>query len=208
MANVKKLDFLHALYIAAIVISELMGSKTFPLWKLNASVAVFLLPVIFSINDIVFEVFGRERTISFVRSGLYVLCFLFAFTILAVVLPPSTRFEPSNSAYTLVFGKSLRIIFASLLAFGISDRLDVFVFSRIKEKMKNRSFWLRNVLSNTCSLFVDTVVFMVVAFYQQGNVAFLISLIIPYFLLKSTLSFLMTPVVIPGVKWLRGSDER
>lgn len=61
MAYVKKLDFLHALYIAAIVSSELMGSKTFPVWKFNATVAVFLLPVIFSINDILFKVFGRKR---------------------------------------------------------------------------------------------------------------------------------------------------
>lgn len=203
MSTVQKIDFLHALYIGSIVTAELMGSKTFPLWMFNASVAILLLPIIFSINDMVFEVYGRERTLSFVRSGLYILGFLVLFNALAVLLPPSSRFASSNDAYTLIFGKSLRITIASLMAFGISERLDVLVFSKIKQRMHGRSFWVRNNVSNICSLFIDTVIFMTIAFYQPGNVAFLISLIIPYFLLKSSLSFLMTPLVIQGAVWLK-----
>lgn len=73
--NIYKLDLLIALYIGCIAIAELMGAKTIPLvqfgWlNLNASVAVFVVPVLFSINDIVAEVYGPERTRSIIRSGL------------------------------------------------------------------------------------------------------------------------------------------
>lgn len=203
MNKFQKLDLMHALYIASIVASELMGSKTFSIFFLNASVAIFTLPITFSVNDVVFEVYGRERALSFVRSGLYILFLLFLFNILAVFLPASSRFESSNDAYNLIFGKSLRLIVASLTAFFVSERLDVLIFSKIKEKMNNKSLWLRNNISNLFGQLVDTSIFIILAFYRPGNIGFLISLIIPYWLLKTTSSLLMTPVVYKGVSWLR-----
>ena len=89
MKKYQKMDLLHALYITAIVASELMGAKTFPLGFMSASVAIFVLPITFSINDIIFEVHGRERAMSFMHSVLQILFFLFAFTCLAVMLPPT-----------------------------------------------------------------------------------------------------------------------
>lgn len=206
MKEYQKLDLLHALYVAAIVVAELMGSKTFPLWFMNASVAIFVLPITFSINDIIFEVYGRKRALSFVRSGLYILFFLVIFNLIAVMLPPSERFMASNEAYTLIFQKSLRITLASLIAFFVSERLDVFVFSKIKARLKSRQLWLRNNLSNIFGMLIDTVIFMTLAFYQPGNLGFLISLIVPYWLLKSFSSALMTPLVYRGVAWLKNKE--
>ena len=70
-----KMDFLVALYIFCIAVAELMGGKTFPLvnifgFQLNASVAIFVFPLIFTINDIITEVYGRERARSLIRSSL------------------------------------------------------------------------------------------------------------------------------------------
>ena len=72
---IEKIDFLIALYIFCTIVSELMGSKTFPIFsigsiKLNASTAIFVLPIIYSINDVVTEVFGPERTRSIIRSSI------------------------------------------------------------------------------------------------------------------------------------------
>jgi hypothetical protein len=58
MLGIKKLDLLIAIYIFCICASELMGGKTFYLadlgfMKLNASVAIFVLPIIAAaINEI------------------------------------------------------------------------------------------------------------------------------------------------------------
>ncbi|OGH11798.1 MAG: hypothetical protein A2857_04895 [Candidatus Levybacteria bacterium RIFCSPHIGHO2_01_FULL_36_15] len=74
MFKIQKLDFLISFYIGCIAVSELMGAKTFPLvalgnFKLSASVAIFAIPLIYSINDIITEVHGKERAQSVVRSG-------------------------------------------------------------------------------------------------------------------------------------------
>src|SRR5688572_15922214 len=130
MKNIQKMDLLFAVYIFCIVATELMGIKTFPLiqfsWlHLNASVAILLFPIVFTINDIVTEVHGKERARSFMRSGLVVVCLSFVFAAIATALPPSARSSGSEFAYDKVFHSTLRISAASLIAFAIAQVTDI-----------------------------------------------------------------------------------
>lgn len=213
MYKIEKMDLLTALYIFCVLVSELMGSKTFPIvhigsYPLNGSVAIFLIPIVYSINDVVTEVFGPQRARSIVRSGLLMVVLLILFSLLATSLPPSMRFAATEKAYETIFGLSIRIAAASLVAFALADFLDVAIFARLREKMGKKGLWLRNNLSNFISEFFDTAIFMVLAFYALdksvgSNVAFLISLILPYWLLKCFMSVVETPFVYLGVKWLK-----
>jgi len=210
------MDFLVGFYVFGIIVSELMGVKTFPLvtigdFTLNASIAIFLLPLLFTINDVVIEVYGVSRARSIVRTGLLTIILLFCFIMLSLKLPPSSRFIESNAAFAEIFGKSARIALASLTAFALSDFLDIYLFAKIREKMGKNKLWLRNNASNIISQFIDTTVFMVLAFWAiekgfESNVTFLTSLILPYWLLKSFMSVIETPLVYIGVKWLK--DEK
>lgn len=211
--SIDKMDFLVSFYIFCLVTAEMMGGKTFPLLdtpfiKLNASVAIFLMPLLFSINDVITEVYGPHRTRSVIRSGLIVIMCLFLFSLFATSLPPSLRFEKTENAYDMIFKQGARISFASLVAFAFADLMDVLIFVRIRNALGSQALWLRNNLSNIISQFLDTTLFMVLAFYDVGrsfavNSGFLLSLIIPYWLLKCTMSVLETPLVYLGVSWLK-----
>lgn len=213
MFKIEKMDFLIVLYTFCIVAAELMGGKTFHLFNigtypLNASVSIFLLPLLFTINDIVVEVYGVERARSIVRSGLLIIALLLGFSLLAIHLPPSTRFMMTEKAYDTIFGTSARIAFASLTAFTLAEFTDIFVFQKIRNRLGKKALWLRNNASNFVSQLMDTTVFMFLAFYAfdkpfAGNIGFLVSLILPYWLLKCSMSVLETPFVYIGVKWLK-----
>src|SRR3990172_8247660 len=104
MNKIAKFDLLVSVYIFCIAAAELMGAKTFPLFKifdyqLNASVAILVLPLIFTINDMISEVYGKKRAKSVVRSGLLVVFGILLFSLLASSLPPSVRFKASEAAY-------------------------------------------------------------------------------------------------------------
>ncbi len=216
MFKIQKLDLLISIYIFCIATSELMGGKTFALvnifgYQLNASVAIFVIPVIFSINDVITEVMGAERARSLVRSGLFVIFLIILFSFLATNLPPSTRFIKSENAYDLIFQTTIRIAIASLTSFALSDFLDVFIFAKMRQKLGKSKLWLRNNASNFISQFVDTTTFITLAFYALdkpflNNVNFLWSIILPYWLLKCFMSVIETPFVYLGVKWLK--DEK
>jgi queuosine precursor transporter len=217
MFAIEKFDLLVAIYVFCICIAELMGAKTFPLanifgYQLNASVAILVLPLIFTINDIISEVHGKERAKSVVRSGLLMIIGIFVFSLIATLLPPSARFKTSEAAYDAIFGMSARIAAASLTAFAFSDFLDVYIFARIRQAFGKKRLWLRNNLSNFIAQFIDTFIFMVLAFYSfdrplENNVSFLTSLIIPYWLLKCSISIIETPLVYLGVNWLKNNKN-
>ncbi len=213
MFKIQKFDLLLAIYIFCILASELMGGKTFPLlnifgYQLNASVAILILPFIFTANDMVTEVFGKERAKSLVRSGLVVVVLNIIFAALATALEPSARFAGTEAAYDKIFSTAIRISGASLIAFALAEFLDVYIFAKLREKLGQAKLWFRNNLSNFVSQLTDTVIFMTLAFWAfdkgaSDNVLFLVSLILPYWLLKCAMSVIETPLVYLGVKWLR-----
>lgn len=214
--QIEKMDFLIAVYIFCVAVSELMGAKTFPVFdwgwvRLNASVAVFVIPLIFTINDVIVEVYGKERARSIVRSSLVVIFLILIYSLIVTNLPPSKRFLSQEKAYDSVFGLSARISAASLIAFALSDFLDIYVFVWVREKFGKGKLWLRNNVSNFVSQFIDSATFLILAFYGLdqsfgGNMSFIISLLIPYWLLRCALSVLETPLVYIGVKWLKGKE--
>ncbi len=216
MKTLHKLDLLIALYIFCIAVSELMGAKTFPLfsigdWTLNQSVAIFTIPLVFTINDVITEVYGKARTKSIIRSGLFVVVLIMLFSLLSTWLPASSRFAPTEDAYDTIFGLSARFSFASILAFTVAEFTDVYIFAKIRQKLGDKALWLRNNISNFIAQLLDTIIFMFVAFwaFDKGtgdNVSFIMSLLVPYWLIKCAMSVIETPFVYLGVKWLK-SDQ-
>lgn len=213
MFKIEKLDLLISIYIFCIVVSEVMGGKTFPIttignFTLNASVAIFVFPLIYVINDVIIEVYGVNKAKSVMRSGLIIIFLIMIYSVIVTALPPSARFSPTEKAYDTIFSLSVRFSLASLAAFAISDLVDILIFAKLREKMKKKALWLRTNLSNFISQLLDTVIFMVLAFYTfdqsfVSNWSFLISLIIPYWLTKCAMSVLETPLVYLGVRWLK-----
>jgi uncharacterized integral membrane protein (TIGR00697 family) len=213
MFKIRKFDLLVALYVFGVMIAEIFGTKTFSLiqadWlHLNASVAIFVMPLLFTITDVIVEVKGKERARSVVLSGMTMVALLMLFSLLATSLPPSARFAGSEAGYDAVFGASARIAAASIAAFAVSELLDVAIFSKMRERMGKRALWLRNNVSNFVAQFVDSAVFLTLAFWALGdtvgnNAGFIVGLLIPYWLLRCALSVLETPLVYLGVRWLR-----
>ncbi len=213
--NIKKMDLVVALYIFGVITAELMGAKTFKLtdfsWAhLNASVAIFVLPLLFSLVDTVVEVYGKARARSMVYSGLIVVALLILLAALSTAVPPSNRYTPNEPAYDTIFHSSIRIAAASLTAFAVSELMDVSLFAKLRQLMDGRALWLRNNLTNFVSQFFDSAVFLSLAFWATAyslpsNLSFIWSLLLPYWLIRCALSIVETPLVYLGVWWLRGS---
>ncbi|MGH7245633.1 MAG: queuosine precursor transporter, partial [Candidatus Levyibacteriota bacterium] len=148
------------------------------------------------------------RAQSIVRSSLFMIFFLLVFSLLATYLPPSARFAATNKAYNTIFAISARFSAASLIAFAISEFSDIFIFAKMREKLGKKNLWLRTNVSNFVSEFLDTAIFMTLAFYALNeplgaNLSFIAGIAIPYWLLRCVMSIIETPLVYLGVRWLK-----
>ncbi len=200
-----KLLTLVSVFVGMLVGMNLLGGKIITIFGVAGSVAVFIVPLTFAITDISTELYGKAFTRKLTLAGMITLVILMIYSAIFVLLEPNVRFG-ANEAYGTIFGSSLRIIIASIVAFGLAQLQDVFIFERIRKITKRKYLWIRTNVSTFASELVDTTVFMFIAFYMvtpKFDALFVIKMIIPYFQLKIAFAVLITPVVYAGVKFFR-----
>jgi hypothetical protein len=207
MKNIR-LSILLGLFSAFLVGMNLLGGKITTIFGISVSVGIFLVPLTFLITDIVEEVYGKKVSRHFILVGVITIIAMLAFTAFFVWLEPNERYA-MNEEYTAIFGSSMRIMIASVLAFALGQLHDVWAFSFWKKKTEGKFLWLRNNLSTFASQAVDTFVFMMIAFYMvtpKFDFAFVMSLAIPYYIFKIVFAALDTPFIYLGVNWLKKGD--
>ena len=209
-----RLDLILAIYIFCVVAVNLMGAKVMPIGRLlgldfNISVAIFLMPLLFSAVDAVCEVYGKTRAKNMVYIGIVTIFLSVLFSMLATTLPAAERFT-ANEAYNEVFRISIRFGVASIVAFALSSLLDVYIFNKMKVKHGvGRLVWLRNNVSNFLGQFTDSTIFVFLAFYSFNrgfgdNFVWLMGIILPLTLAKCLMGIVATPMVYVGIRFLRG----
>ncbi|MEK7170349.1 MAG: queuosine precursor transporter [Patescibacteria group bacterium] len=204
-----KLLTLVSVFVGMLAGMNLLGGKIITIFGVAGSVAVFIVPLTFAITDISTELYGKAFTRKLTLAGMITLVVLMVYSAIFVMLEPNVRFS-SNEAYKTIFGSSLRIIIASIVAFGLAQLQDVLIFERIRKITKGKWLWLRTNLSTFASEIVDTTVFMFIAFYMVApkfDALFVFKMIIPYLLLKIVFAVLITPLVYGGVRLLKQKGE-
>lgn len=193
-------------YITALIASNTLGIKIMPfLFDSHLSVGVFMFPIVFLMTDVVGEIYGKKIAKFFVLAGVIATALWILFTFLSLAMPWSPDGWAIGS-YETVFGMSLRIAIASIVAFAIAEYQDVISFFFFKRTIGENGFWLRSTLSNLWSQFLDTVIFMLIAFVGIYETPVLISLIVTWWLYKVAMGFLYTPLAYLGIKLLKDKD--
>jgi hypothetical protein len=126
--------------------------------------------VVFLTTDLINEYFGRDgvRRLTFMTIGLIAYAFVVLFLSIQV---PAASFSPVTDAqFQAVFGQSLWIIAGSIIAFALSQLVDVGVFWLIRHKTGGKFLWLRATGSTVVSQLIDSVVIIGVAFWLPGKV--------------------------------------
>ena len=181
---------LAGFFIANALIAEIIGVKIFSLEKslgispanimlfgnsfsFNLTAGVLLWPVVFIMTDIINEYYGPKgvRFLSFL--AIILIAYSFLMFTGAIGLHPAdfwannyfTDVPDSNKAFSGIFGQTQAIIVASLVAFLISQLLDVFIFHKIKKATGEKNIWLRATGSTLVSQLIDSFVVLFIAFY-------------------------------------------
>jgi uncharacterized integral membrane protein (TIGR00697 family) len=211
-----------AFFVANALIAECIGGKIFSLEKVlgitpanftifgqsglsfNLTCGVLLWPLEFVITDIVNEYYGPKavRRISFTAVAL--IAYAFVMFYLAMKIPPADFWVGSKAAsginnmqdaFSSVFGQGMWIILGSLVAFLVSQIVDVTVFHKIKKITGEKWIWLRATGSTVISQLVDSFVVLFIAF-KIGN-GWSWQLVLAICLVNYTYKFIMAVVLTP-----------
>src|SRR5690606_15538521 len=176
----------------------------------NLTAGVVIWPVVFITTDLINEYFGKPgvRLVSWLTVALIAYAFLVLAA--AIELPPAEWWLDANSvdsdgkpfninfAFGKIFGQGQRIIFASIVAFLISQFTDVYVFQRLKRITGAKYLWLRATGSTLVSQFIDSFVVLYIAFYDDFSFAQLNAIGITNYIYKFAIAILLTPLIYIG----------
>jgi len=202
--DVKKILLALAVYLVSLFAANTLGLKIMPfLWGLHVSVAVFSFPFVFITTDVIGEIYGRGMAKLFVIAGFISTAMFIGFSLLSVALPWDPAGAWVQESYGQIFGITIRIAIASLVAFAVAEYQDVLSFFFFKKLFGESNFWLRSNLSNVWSQLLDSALFMVIAFYGVYETSTLIGIIISWWLFKVAMGFVYTPLSYIGLWLLR-----
>ena len=202
--DTKKILLALTLYLASLFAANTLGLKIAPfLLGLHVSVAVFSIPFVFLTTDVIGEVYGKKMARFFVRCGFFATALFLIYSTISMLLPWDPAGLWAKAGYEQIFGVSMRIAIASLVAFAVSEFQDVSTFFFVKQKIGEKMFWLRSLISNIWSQLLDSVLFMVIAFAGVYPTPVLIRIIITWWLFKVAMGLLYTPLSYLGLKLLR-----
>ncbi len=189
----------------------ILGGREIPMTffnTLSVSAGTIVFPILFLTTDIIAEVYGKKKVREFIAIGAVCMLLMILTITIAIYLPASAR-SINDETFNSVFKVSLRMTIASIIAFVIAQLHDVWAFEFWKRKTSGRFLWFRNNASTIVSQLLDSTIFMFIAFYRttpMWDAVFVVSLIIPLWMIKILLALLDTPFVYIGVWWLNKKE--
>ena len=96
-------------------------------------------------------------------------------------------------AFETIMGGTPRIWIAGIIAYGVSQFLNVTIFSALRGKGEGRMIWLRAGIAAILSQIVDTLLFITISFYGEFPIT---DLLLGQMLAKVVLSIVLVPPLV------------
>lgn len=204
-----------AIFITTLLISNIIAVKIVDLFGLILPAGVILFPITYIFGDVLTEVYGYARARQVIWTGF--LCNLLAVAAiwLAGLLPAASFWRAGNfltpdgaqRAYDSILGFTPRLLLASFTAYLVGEFLNSFVLAKIKIKTRGRFLWVRTIGSTIVGQGADSLIFILVAFWNIFQFSDLQMAILSQWFFKVMYETLATPFTYLIVNSLKRSEE-
>ncbi len=192
----------------SVIVANIQVIQTVKLFGLAATLGNVVYATSFLVTDILSENYGKKEAKKAVWIGFYSLIsmtLLMNLTLYFIPLAGDDFAVITHEATSTIFKLMPRIALASLTAYLLSQRHDVWAFHIWKRRFpKENQLWIRNNLSTMVSQLIDSLVFVLVAFYGVFETAVLFEIFITTYVLKWVVAAADTPFVY----WARNIHKK
>ncbi len=214
----RSLFALSIFYGGMVCIAGVLGNKQVTLGPLSAvgpmlglgplaiEAGIFAFLMLVVVSSAIAELHGPVIANRLVRFGFVPLIASIVLSLIVLAIPAAPDMDPARAqAFELMMGATPRIWVGGIISYGISQTLNVYVFSALKgrEGGSGGLLWLRAGLASILSQIVDTLLFVSIAFLGVFPIR---ELLIGQMVVKVGLSALLVPPLIYAVvgigRWL------
>jgi len=211
--------FLATFFVANAIIAEIIGGKLIvlgdasfsfmmnlgffesPIGPFILSVGVIPWPVVFLSTDLINEYFGKKGVRQITNIAVILILYVFLIIYLTMIPGAAEGISPvTDESYQQVLSQSMWIIFGSIIAFLVSQIVDVIVFHMFRRKTGSGKLWMRATGSTAVSQLIDSIIILGIAFYLPGKISLpeYLGFAITNYSYKLVIAIVITPLIYMG----------
>jgi len=121
-------------------------------------------------------------------------------------LPAAPGWDNQN-AYDAILGLTPRIVIASLFAYICGSFSNSFILAKMKLWTSGKYLWTRTIGSTIVGEFIDSTLFILIAFFGILPSSLLLTLIISNYIFKTLVEIVFTPVTYRMISFLKRNEN-
>ncbi len=188
---------LYGVFAMLVLLSNIAAGKIMNISIFNLNIYVPAVVAIYSttflLTDAISEIYGKNTAKRAVLAGFIANIFALPLIYIITKIPPADFNVEFAQMFNEVFRLVPQIIVASMLAYIVSQLHDIYVYHWYKEKTKGRYMWFRNNASTVVSQFIDSSIFITVAFYGVFPFEVIKTMIVYQWIAKVIIALIDTP---------------
>jgi len=184
---------LAVFYGGMVCLAGVLGNKQVALGPLAVEAGIFAFLLLVVVSSAVAELHGQTTAQRLVQFGFIPLIASILLTLVVLVLPAAREMAPERiEAFNLMLWATPRIWLGGIIAYGVSQTLNVLIFARMK-RAGGRLLWLRGAVAGVLSQIVEKLIFITVSFYGVFPIG---ELLLGQLIAKIVLSLVLVPPLI------------
>ncbi len=203
--SLKYYDIILGLFVAVLLISNVASSKVLDLGPFTFDGGTILFPISYIFGDILTEVYGYKRSRRVIWTG-FLAAFLMSVVFIIVGKLPSAADWGNQDAYDKILGLTPRIVLASLIAYFAGEFSNSYTLAKLKIMTGGKWLWTRTIGSTIAGEGIDTLLFVMIAFYGVFPPDLLLAILISNYIFKVGFEVLCTPLTYYLVGFLKRSE--
>ncbi len=186
---------LYSAILIFLILIALTGGKIVEFFGHETNTGNIFYASVFLATYFLIERYGKREGIRSIWIGLVGVLLFSILLWLTTLYIPSASTAVLSAALETAFAPLSRLAFASVLAYIISQTLNVYLYIYLKQKFNGGKLWLRANLANLAAQAVDSVIFFTVAFWGVIAPTNIHDVIITGFVIKVLFMMVASPLL-------------
>ncbi len=164
-----------------------------------------IFPLSYIFGDILTEVYGYRQSRRAIWIGFLSAMVMSLVLGLVGLMSPAEGWE-LQEAYMAILGQTPRIVTASLIAYFAGEFSNSFILAKMKVFTKGKWLAARTISSTIAGQAIDTLIFVLIAFYGVFSNSLLLAIIVSNYIFKVLLEVAFTPLTYKIVNTLKRAE--
>jgi uncharacterized integral membrane protein (TIGR00697 family) len=197
--------FLAGLFVATLLVSAIASTKVAVIAGVFLPAGTLIFPITFALNDVLTETYGFARSRIIIWTGLVCQVYMSIVLLAADSLAPAP-FWGDQEAFHTILGIVPRVALGGVAAYFLGEMANSVIISRMKYAANGRrglaQGW-RFVASTIVGEAVDSVVFMMIAFWGRIPTSDLLHTLLTLYVVKVGYEIVALPFSTRLSNWLK-----